>query len=300
MSKLKLLRVPQAQSLANADNHTRYHFREDLTGSPGQAVYTPFDPNETRQDTVLLAAVENGEVYITRFDIGATPPAADELTSPLQWDDPAGQAFEFDPALDADARDITVSIGTKKYNGDIYLDAEPQPYSNPYAPVWDDGGINPTLYVKIHIHKNDGSCIVIERELTSELRAPEAVAIEHEAAGGPITITASAELTNPDIVLLNQPRFGYVTTPLPAAGYGYPILVPQHTDVAGVVADVQVSSSSDSYEAIAQEAIQQSALAAVRWIVWPTGVPAGNAAEALFASPGVVRLDGAGIIDVSG
>lgn len=298
MNQLQLLRIPTAQSIASADNHKRYHFHENLTGNAGEAVYVPFDPDNPKPDTVILAAVESGEIYTTQFNLGAAPDAPDQLTAPLQFDSPGGQQFEFDPALDANARDISVSIGTKKYNGDLYQDAEPVPYANPYAPAWNTGGAS-TVYVRIHIHMNDGACVVIERELTDEVRAPASQNIEYDPLGGPLTISASGELPNPDIVLLNQPKHGYVITPLPAAGYGYPILVPQHSDVATVVADALVKNSQDSYQLLAFEAASQQASPLTTWLDWPPGVVTVATASGLFSSPAVVRLEGAGIIDVS-
>lgn len=295
-----ILRTPVLRSRGDLD-FQRLYFLEDLSGNPGEIVYTPHD--NPQPDVVKYAYQLPDGTYSEGalvFTPDPHPPAGQDETFGLEPSDGTITDLSVPVEFTWDAAAAFDNIRIRAYqNGQLYyLTESPEPWTNPYTAniVPPD----PTVAVQLQVHLHRGSqCETFEIELLPEgqdvYEAVQSFINYGVQAGVPLT-HAFTDLINtdgPDIgefVLMCPPEHGHVVFPSPVhQAEGHPILVPARQGVVAIGSDGVTQYTLSDYPRIQRRTEGN-------WQNWPLGLPPVYTIDAVLGSMVAVRQAAGGTV----
>lgn len=295
-----ILRTPALRIRGDSD-FQRLYFLEDLSGNPGEIVYTPHE--NPKPDVIKYAYQLPDGTYtegVLAFTPDPEPQAGLDETFGLEPSD--GTITDLSAPVDFtwDAAAAFDNIRIRAYqNGQLYyLTESPEPWTNPYTA--DIVPPDPTVSVQLEIHLHRGTqCETVKIELLPEGQGVyEAVQsfLNYEVeAGIPITYTF-ADLINtdgPDIgefVLIQPPEHGHAVFPPPVhQAEGHPILVPARQGVVAIGSDGLTQYTLSDYPRIQRRTEGH-------WQDWPLGLPPVYTIDAVLGSMVAVRQAAGGTV----
>ena len=296
-----ILRTPALRIRGDSD-FQRLYFLEDLSGNPGEIVYTPHA--EPKPDVVKFAYQLPDGAY-SEGALIFTP-------DPVPTDGPEDETFGLEPSdgtitdlsapiefsWDAAASFDNIRIRAYQNGQNYYQTSEPEPWTNPYTANIVPPDPTAAIQVQIHLHRGS-QCQTMQIELLPEGQGVyEAVQsfINYEIeAGTPITHTF-ADLINtdgPDIgefVLMCPPEHGHAVFPAPVhQAEGHPILVPARQGVVAIGSDGLTQYTLSDYPRIQRRTEGH-------WQDWPLGLPPVYTIDAVLGSMVAVRQAAGGTV----